>query len=164
MIASEEIIKRMAAQKADGGTSPFNQRIFVELLRGNQVAHHIAGVVGELRKHRDVMAAALRRFIPEANVCVPEGGYYLWARLPAIVDADVLAGLALDQGVKIYSGRSAILSSPKKTRCDSASPTRSQRASRRGSNAWPESTTVFVTVGEDARNTAVAAALNRSSY
>lgn len=105
VIATEEIIERMAAQKSDGGTSAFNQRIFIELLRGNQISHHIDDVSAELRKHRDAMLTALAKYIPDAEVRKPEGGYYLWAKLPADVDADVLAALALQNGVKVYSGR-----------------------------------------------------------
>jgi 2-aminoadipate transaminase len=105
VIADEKIIQRMAVQKADGGTSPFNQRVFVELLRGNEIEHHIDVVTEELRKHRDIMMGALRRFMPETTFRVPEGGYYLWLRLPGVVNADELAGLALERGVKVYSGR-----------------------------------------------------------
>ncbi|MGN6304246.1 MAG: PLP-dependent aminotransferase family protein [Mesorhizobium sp.] len=105
VIAADEIIERMAAQKSDGGTSPFNQRIMIELLRGNQISHHIDQVTVELRKHRDVMLDSLARYLPEIHVRKPEGGYYLWARIPQSVDADVLAALALQNGVKVYSGR-----------------------------------------------------------
>jgi 2-aminoadipate transaminase len=105
VIAAPEILKRMAAQKADGGTSPFNQRIFMELLRGNQIAHHIDMITAELRVHRDVMVAALADLIPESSVRVPQGGYFLWVRFPPEVDTDIVAGLALQQGVKTYPGR-----------------------------------------------------------
>lgn len=105
VIADEKIIQRMAVQKADGGTSPFNQRVFVELLRGNEIEYHIDIVTKELRTHRDVMVDALLRLMPDSDFRVPEGGYYLWLRLPDAVNADELAGLALERGVKVYSGR-----------------------------------------------------------
>ncbi|MBB6014743.1 2-aminoadipate transaminase [Aquamicrobium lusatiense] len=105
VIASASIIERMAAHKADGGTSPFNQRIFLELLAGNQVAHHIAAIIRQLRIHRDMMVDELRRHLPEASVHVPQGGYFLWVELPDDIDADMLAGLAIKKGVKTYSGR-----------------------------------------------------------
>lgn len=105
VVASPAIIERMAGHKADGGTSPFNQRIFAELLAGSQVEHHIASIVRELRVHRDVMVAALKQHLPAGNVRVPQGGYFLWLELPAGTDADALAGLAMRHGVKAYSGR-----------------------------------------------------------
>lgn len=104
VIASLEILRRMAGQKSDGGTSPFNQRIFIELLRGNQIARHVDQLTVELKRHRDVMASALRELIPDCRIRVPQGGYFLWVGLPPDVDADILAGLGALQGVKTYPG------------------------------------------------------------
>ncbi|MAY63556.1 MAG: aminotransferase [Rhizobiales bacterium] len=104
VIASAEIIERIAAQKADGGTSPLNQRIFAEVLRGQSIPDHIGEIIRELRIHRDTMIAALAKDIPEIAVRSPEGGYFLWARLPDEIDASVLSGLALREGVKTYPG------------------------------------------------------------
>jgi len=105
VIAAPEIIERMAVQKADGGSSPFNQRILAEMLASGQVAHHIEDIIRTLRVHRDVMVEELRRLIPEARVRAPQGGYFLWLELPDEVDADQLAGLGISKGVKTYSGR-----------------------------------------------------------
>ncbi|MGE0237293.1 MAG: PLP-dependent aminotransferase family protein [Parvibaculaceae bacterium] len=105
VIATAEILRRMAGQKADGGTSPFNQRIFIELLRGNQIGHHIDELTAELRRHRDAMVSALRDLIPDCRIRVPQGGYFLWVGLPPDVDADLLAGFGAQHGVKTYPGR-----------------------------------------------------------
>lgn len=105
VIASPAIVERMAAHKADGGTSPFNQRIFAEMLAGSQVANHIDRIISELRVHRNVMIEELRKQLPETRVYVPQGGYFLWLELPNDIDADNLAGLAMMNGVKTFSGR-----------------------------------------------------------
>lgn len=102
VIASPSIIERLAAHKSDGGTSPFSQRIFIQLLAGKQVSHHIDGIVRELRIHRDVMVEELRRHLPEALVRVPQGGYFLWPELPEDIDAGILTGIAVRYGVKVY--------------------------------------------------------------
>ncbi|TPM07399.1 MULTISPECIES: PLP-dependent aminotransferase family protein [unclassified Mesorhizobium] len=105
VIAEPTIIKRIATYKADGGTSPFNQRIFAELLRTNQIDGHIKTLIEELRAHRDAMVDSLASLLPAATVRKPSGGYFLWVELPPDVDADVLAGLCPRFGVKAYSGR-----------------------------------------------------------
>jgi 2-aminoadipate transaminase len=105
VIAQPDVIRRMAAQKADGGTSPLNQRIFAELLRSNHITRHVVRLISELRVHRDAMVAEIRSQIPEARVRPPQGGYFLWLRLPVGIDADLLAGIALKLGVKVYPGR-----------------------------------------------------------
>jgi DNA-binding transcriptional MocR family regulator len=53
------------------------------------------------RAHRDVMAHALRERLPEASFALPQGGYYLWLRLPEGVDGDALASRAETLGVQV---------------------------------------------------------------
>ena len=54
-IGDEEIIRRMAIQKSDGGTSPFNQRICNSLMRSNKLAEHIQELTNTMMVHRDEM-------------------------------------------------------------------------------------------------------------
>jgi 2-aminoadipate transaminase len=104
IIADPEIVRQLAAQKADGGTSAFTQRIFVELLRTGEVAHHIDLITNALREHCDAMIKAFAKYMPDVKVRRPQGGYYLWAELPEGVDSDMLAGLGASHGVLVYSG------------------------------------------------------------
>ena len=104
-IGPKEVVDRMAMQKADGGSNPFAQRMVAELMRGNKMAKHIDDLSVEMRGHRDAMVDAFREFLPEARVCAPQGGYFLWAALPEGTDAEALAGLALTHGVEVSSGR-----------------------------------------------------------
>ena len=104
-IGSREVVDRMAMQKADGGSSPFAQRIVAELMRGNEMARHVDELSAEMRRHRDAMVDAFREFLPEAEVRVPQGGYFLWAALPEGTDAEAVARVALSHGVEVSSGR-----------------------------------------------------------
>lgn len=112
-IADADLINRMAGQKSDGGTSPFAQRIIVEMNKNGQIAHHIREITKTLRKHRDAMCSAFANHIPDIKIRMPEGGYYLWAELPKDVNSDTLAGLAAACGVKVYSGTTCFPVEPK---------------------------------------------------
>ena len=101
VIANPEVVARMAAMKADGGTCPFTQRILIEYCRAGRLEPDIRDRVTTYRAHRDVMARALREHLPQASFDLPQGGYYLWLRLPEDVDADALAALAEAQGVQV---------------------------------------------------------------
>jgi 2-aminoadipate transaminase len=50
------------------------------------------------------MADALRREIPDAQFTVPDGGFFIWLRLPAGVGAKALQPLALRHGAEFLSG------------------------------------------------------------
>ena len=104
-IGPGEVVDRMAMQKADGGSSPFAQRIVAELMRGNEMARHIDELSAEMRRHRDAMVEAFEDFLPEAEVRVPGGGYFLWAALPEGTDAEAVARVALRHGAEVSSGR-----------------------------------------------------------
>ena len=104
-IGPTEVVDRMAMQKADGGSSPFAQRIVAELMRGNEMARHVDELSAEMRRHRDAMVAAFGEFLPEAEVRVPKGGYFLWAALPEGTDAEAVARIALRHGAEVSSGR-----------------------------------------------------------
>jgi 2-aminoadipate transaminase len=101
VIAAPDIIGRMAAMKADGGTCPFTQRMLLEYCRAGRLEPDIDHRVRTYRAHRDVMAQAVREHLPQASFTVPDGGYYLWLRLPEGVDSDRLAALAEAQGVQV---------------------------------------------------------------
>lgn len=47
------------------------------------------------------MVQAVREYLPQATFRVPDGGYYLWLRLPDGVDSDRLATLAEADGVVV---------------------------------------------------------------
>ncbi|WP_305985582.1 PLP-dependent aminotransferase family protein [Roseibium sp. MMSF_3544] len=104
-IGPNEIVRRMAMQKADGGSCPFTQRLVVDAIRSNKLAEHIDLVTDHMRVHRDTMIDALAEFLPDAQVRRPNGGYFLWAELPEGVSGDALAEKAVEHGVEIGSGR-----------------------------------------------------------
>jgi 2-aminoadipate transaminase len=101
VLAAPEIVARLAALKADGGSCPFTQRVLVEYCRAGRLEPDLGDRVRTYRAHRDVMARAVREHLPQASFELPDGGYYLWLRLPESVDGDRLAILAESHGVQI---------------------------------------------------------------
>ncbi len=104
-IGDAGVIRRMAMQKADGGSNPFAQRIVVQLMRTNKMAHHIDEVTAQMRRHRDVMIAAFAEHLPAAKIRTPQGGYFLWAELPAGEIAERVVELGIAEGVEVKPGR-----------------------------------------------------------
>jgi 2-aminoadipate transaminase len=102
--ADPDIVGRLAALKADGGSCPFTQRILIEYCRAGLVEPDIQARIRTYRAHRDVMAEAVREQLPRAVFNMPRGGYYLWLRFPETVDTDRLAALAEARGVHVLPG------------------------------------------------------------
>lgn len=110
--ADPAIIRRMASQKSDGGSSPLLQRIVVQLLRNGKVGQHTARLSSLLRVHRDAMIDGIRTHLPGTSVTLPKGGYFLWVRLPSEIDADELVSRSAKLGVSILSGRLCFAEQP----------------------------------------------------
>lgn len=104
-IGEPGIIRRMAMQKADGGSNAFAQRIVLQLMQSNKIALHVDEMISEMRIHRDAMIAAFADHIPEAKIRAPQGGYFLWAELPVGDDAERVVELGITEGVEVSTGR-----------------------------------------------------------
>jgi 2-aminoadipate transaminase len=101
VVATHDIVARLAALKADGGSCPFTQRVLIEYCRAGRLEPDIRDRVRTYMAHRDVMAQAVREHLPQVSFDLPRGGYYLWLRFPDGVDSDRLATLAEGQGVYV---------------------------------------------------------------
>jgi 2-aminoadipate transaminase len=109
MIAHEEIIKKMVKlkQSLDLCTSTLNQLIVAEFIRQNHYTKHIDKMIEVYRKKRDVMLSALKQYMPEEeglNWTTPEGGLFLWVRMPAQIDTSQMFYKAVEQKVAYVIG------------------------------------------------------------
>jgi 2-aminoadipate transaminase len=103
--AAPEIIGRMAALKSDGGTCPLTQRIILEYCQAGELASHIDTMKQIYVRHRDTMIDSLSQQLPGVTATKPEGGYYLWVRLPEGLDSQRLLSLAIRHGVNFLPSR-----------------------------------------------------------
>jgi 2-aminoadipate transaminase len=102
--ADAAVIARMIQLKSDGGSSPLMQRILFEFGRSQDYPAHVERARSLYRERRDAMVAAVRRELPDAEILVPSGGYYLWLTFPPGTDGDALAALAAKAGVNLIAG------------------------------------------------------------
>ncbi|OGS33727.1 MAG: aminotransferase, partial [Elusimicrobia bacterium RIFOXYA2_FULL_69_6] len=107
ILADERIIQKMAIlkQSLDLCTSSLNQLLAAEFLKSGIMREHIAGVKSLYRARKDAMLEALERYMPEGVTWTrPEGGLFLWVRLPEHMNADELFFEAIKENVAYVIG------------------------------------------------------------
>jgi DNA-binding transcriptional MocR family regulator len=95
-----------AKQAADLHTSSFTQRAVYEYTRQPGVFEaHIAEMLPVYARRRDLMLESLKRFMPSGSSWThPDGGLFLWARVPEEVDTEELLSLASRSKVAFVPG------------------------------------------------------------
>ena len=94
-----------AKQAADLHSPSFNQRMVVAVMQDGFLARHVPTIRTLYKAQRDAMLAALEREMPAGVTWnTPDGGMFLWARLPEGVHAVDLLPKAVEQGVAFVPG------------------------------------------------------------
>jgi 2-aminoadipate transaminase len=95
-----------AKQAADLHSPGFNQRMVAEVMKDGFLDRHVPTIRALYKAQRDAMLAALEREMAGLDVQwnKPDGGMFLWARLPAGVSAIELLPRAVDKGVAFVPG------------------------------------------------------------
>ena len=94
-----------AKQAADLHSPGFNQRVVAEVIKDGFLDRHVPRIRALYKAQRDVMLAALTQHMPEGvRWNSPAGGMFLWARLPAGLDATALLPKAVARGVAYVPG------------------------------------------------------------
>ena len=101
-----------AKQAADLHSPSFNQRMIHEVMQDGFLDRHVPTIRALYKTQRDAMLAALARHFPDAQSQpeqsltwnTPAGGMFLWARLPAGMNAVDLLPHAVDKGVAFVPG------------------------------------------------------------
>lgn len=95
----------IAKQAADLHTSTVTQAAVVEYLHTRDLDAHITRIREVYRDRRDAMLAALPGVLPPGSTwTTPDGGMFVWVRLPDGHDATRLLPRALDEGVAFVPG------------------------------------------------------------
>ncbi len=106
-IAPQHLCSKLlqAKQAADLHSPSFNQRVVAEVLKDGFIERHVPTIRALYKAQRDAMLAALEREckgLLEWNK--PAGGMFLWARLPAGLDAVALLPKAVAKNVAYVPG------------------------------------------------------------
>ncbi len=108
VIPEREVFERVvpAKQAADLHTSSFTQRAVYAYASNTEVfEHHIAEMLPVYARRRDLMVESLERFMPDGcSWTRPDGGLFLWARVPEEVDTEALLALASRSKVAFVPG------------------------------------------------------------
>ncbi|MGR3871754.1 aminotransferase-like domain-containing protein [Streptomyces graminifolii] len=95
----------VAKQAADLHTPTVNQLAAARYLADNDLDAHVARVAAVYRARRDAMLAGLPDSLPEGSSWErPEGGMFLWARLPESYDTTELLARVVRQDVAYVPG------------------------------------------------------------
>lgn len=103
--APEPLRERLLAHKIDAGTSILTAAILAEYLRDHLWEH--VGRLREIgRRKRDAMLAAFAEHLGDrCSWQVPDGGYFLWVRLPHGCDVARVHAAARARGIVYGDGR-----------------------------------------------------------
>lgn len=95
----------IAKQAADLHTSSFTQKILAEFLSDNNLDEHIAKITEAYGNQCRAMQNALDRHFPKSiSFTKPEGGMFLWGRLPEGMDSMELFQTAVQEKVVFVPG------------------------------------------------------------
>lgn len=95
-----------AKQAADLHTPSFNQRMVAEVLKGNFLDRHVPTIRALYKSQRDAMLSALGQHLAGSGVSwnTPEGGMFLWLKLPQGMNAVDLLPNAVERNVAYVPG------------------------------------------------------------
>ncbi len=109
LIASAETVKRFVSSgmlRMGGGANPFTAAIVADYCSSGRWEEHVAWLRNQYKYRRDCALAALDAAMPHsAQWTRPDGGYFIWLRLPENVTVDELEGLAKAENVYFASGK-----------------------------------------------------------
>lgn len=109
MAGPKELIDKIVTMKqaTDLCTSSLTQRLAARFMLEHDLSAHVRRLCAHYRVKRDAMLRALEQYMPKAegiHWTKPEGGLFLWVRLPEAVDAEQMLRRALEHRVAFVIG------------------------------------------------------------
>jgi GntR family transcriptional regulator/MocR family aminotransferase len=107
LLAKGPILAKLTRQKkvSDLTTSPLMQRVLDRYVTVGRYQVYLRRSIRLYRNRRDVMLAAIRAHLPECAVSTPQGGLFVWLKLPEGMSSSQLLPLAQEMGVEFAPGR-----------------------------------------------------------
>ena len=105
LCAPEEMIPALQAFLFGGGVNPYMSRVAVYFLR-DHLEEHVKLLIDIYRDKRDAMIRGLREELDatDAEISHPEGGFFIWIKLPTGTDTKELAKWAAEASVEWRAG------------------------------------------------------------
>ncbi|HZG67084.1 MAG TPA: PLP-dependent aminotransferase family protein [Herpetosiphonaceae bacterium] len=100
-----ELLERLSMFRSEGNVGPFLTHVVARYCANGRLEAHIEELRALYRQKCQVMLDAIRReFPPDVQTIAPEGGFFIWCRLPADLRATALLPLAAERGVAFLPG------------------------------------------------------------
>lgn len=104
VIAPKELLPKLSQLKTDGGTNPYMSRLATYYMR-EAMLDHVEELKAIYRQKRDLMLERLRAGLGDsAEFSHPEGGFFIWIRLPEGTNPEKLWALAQEEGITYVPG------------------------------------------------------------
>jgi 2-aminoadipate transaminase len=107
VVAPEDVVARLvqAKQGTDLHTSTFIQMVAADIANRGFIRAHVHTIRQVYSERRDVMLESLKAHFPAGcSWTQPEGGLFLWARLPEGLDSQELLDIAVQEKVAFVPG------------------------------------------------------------
>ena len=110
LIAQEDLIEILLRMKqaSDLCTSKLTQHLAARYIKDYGMEDHLRILRERYRAKRDAMIAALEKYMPTEEGITwtrPDGGLFLWVRLPEVIDTEEMFPRALEHKVAYVIGR-----------------------------------------------------------
>lgn len=107
IIGPKEYIDATARMRFDNGTSPFMSYVIAAYIEAGHHEPHVAKMCAVYRSKCDAMLSALEeRCSRYATWTRPDGGFFIWLKLPEGTDQNTLLAAANAEGVQFVPGTS----------------------------------------------------------
>lgn len=106
LIADGPIFEALQTQKVvtDLTTSPLIQQVLNQYMTLGRYQTHLHRSIRLYRKRRDILADALKKHLPQVEFQIPQGGLFLWLRLPEEKNSITFLERARSEGVEFSPG------------------------------------------------------------
>lgn len=107
IVAPVDVVKKLvqAKQGADLHTSTLTQVLAYEVIADGFLDDHVTQIRDMYRQRRDAMLAAMEQYFPEGVTWTrPQGGLFLWVKLPEGIDSWELMEEAIEEKVAFVPG------------------------------------------------------------
>lgn len=105
--AEPELVRTLATRgfvDSGGGLNHATAMTMAVMGSSGRYADHVQAIREMYRRQRDELVAALRAELPAVGVTVPQGGWFLWLRLPGGISATRLLASAEQRSVSFLPG------------------------------------------------------------
>lgn len=106
LVGAPELIAKIVRRGTNTyiGPNMLAQSVVYQFAKSGQMDAAVEKVKTALRERSDLLGEALKKYLPEAEFVQPDGGYFLWAKLPDSYDVDAAAAAQADYDVAFVKG------------------------------------------------------------